>query len=96
MCTPPENFGSAKVVRWSPIDQRHNHTGACNHLVGGQTLPPASLLAICEESDGSAFFLFGCDSDWNPVTDTWHLTLDEATQQAEFEYEGVALTWIDV
>ncbi len=27
------------------------------------------------------------------ITDTWHATLEEALEQAEFEYEGVSKTW---
>ena len=34
-----------------------------------------------------------CDPAWNTVTDTWHETLEDALEQAEFEYEGVAETW---
>jgi hypothetical protein len=30
------------------------------------------------------------------VTDTWHETLDEAKEQAEYEYEGIRNTWIYV
>jgi hypothetical protein len=41
----------------------------------------------------SAYYLFGCDAEWNTVTDTWHKTLEEALEQAEFEYEGVSKTW---
>lgn len=37
--------------------------------------------------------MFGCDGDWNTVTDTWHETLEGALEQAEFEYEGVTATW---
>ena len=55
-----------------------------------------SGLAICQPTEGRDFFLFGCDGDWNVITDTWHQTLDEAKKQAEFEYEGIGKTWIDV
>ena len=34
------------------------------------------------------------DETWQPVTDTWHETLEDAKHQAEFEYEGVASTWL--
>jgi hypothetical protein len=40
-----------------------------------------------------AFYLFGCDSDWNMVTDTLHHTLKEAKEQAESEYVGSLETW---
>jgi hypothetical protein len=50
-------------------------------------------LAICRYEGEEAFYLFGCDAEWNPITDTWHPSLEEAQQQAEFEYEGVRDTW---
>jgi hypothetical protein len=50
-------------------------------------------LAICQSNDAQEFYLFGCDADWNVVTDTFHMSLDEAKEQAEFEYEGVSKTW---
>jgi len=45
---------------------------------------------------GTGIFLIGCDSEWGVVTDTWHQDLDEAKDQAEYEYEGIRHTWIDV
>ena len=53
-----------------------------------------SGLAICRVQEAEEFFLFGCDADWNVVTDTWHQSLDEAKDQAEWEYEGVNQTWV--
>ena len=40
-----------------------------------------------------AYYLFYCDAEWEPVTDTWHQTLEAAKGQAEFEYRGVTTTW---
>jgi hypothetical protein len=51
-------------------------------------------LAICQYPGMSEFYLFGCDAEWNTVTDTFHETLEEAKHQAEFEYEGTRTTWI--
>jgi hypothetical protein len=50
-------------------------------------------LAICQYSGDSAYYLFGCDEEWRPITDTWHQTVEQAKEQAEFEYEGVTRTW---
>jgi len=56
---------------------------------------PMAALAICQESE-NAFYLFGCNEQWENITDTWHQTLDETKAQAEFEYEGVSKTWINL
>lgn len=50
-------------------------------------------LAICQPSGAQEFYLFGCDSNWNVVTDTWHQSLNEAQEQAEYEYDGISKTW---
>jgi hypothetical protein len=52
-----------------------------------------SGLAICQPGTADEFYLFGCDSEWNVITDTWHKSLSEAKEQAEYEYEGVSETW---
>lgn len=83
------------MICYSPIDQRHRFTGACNQIVAGQLMGAMSGLAICQYAGDDAFYLFGCDSKWQTVTDTCHQTLDDAKHQAEFEYEGVTKTWID-
>ena len=81
---------------YSPIDARHRFTGACKQIVAGQLMGAMAGLAICQYDGDSAFYLFGCDAEWQSITDTWHQTLDDAKHQAEFEYEGVSKTWIDV
>jgi len=89
----PNEIGGATVVCFTPIDQRHRHTGNCRQIVGGVLIGPMAGLAICQYAGDTTYYLFGCDQDWRTVTDTWHQTLEEAKQQAEFEYEGVTSTW---
>lgn len=93
MDQPPEFIGGLRVVRWSLIDQRHRPTGKSPKIVDGAVWGPAFGLAICEEEGAVAYFLFGCDEQWHCVTDTWHESLDDAIEQAEFEYEGVTATF---
>ena len=89
----PERIGGARVLRWTAIDDRHKPTRNCRHIVAGEAQGPAAGLAICRYDGEEAVYLFGCDEEWNSVTDTWHETFQDALRQAEFEYEGVALTW---
>ncbi len=88
----PGTVGGAKVILYTAIDGRHRHTGNCRQFVEGVLMGPAAGLAIGQYEGEDAFYLFGCDVEWNAVTDTWHKTLEEAKQQAEFEYEGVSAT----
>ncbi|MBL9085292.1 MAG: hypothetical protein JNK76_26035 [Planctomycetales bacterium] len=89
----PAQIDGADVVCFTPIDERHRHTGNCRHNVRGELQGPAAGVAICRYAGDSGYYLFGCDETWATITDTYHDTLEEAQRQAEFEYEGVAGTW---
>lgn len=89
----PREIGGARVISYSPIDKRHHHTGNCRQIVAGVLQGPMAGLAICQYPGEDSYFLFGCDTEWQSITDTWHQTLEQAKQQAEFEYEGVSSTW---
>ena len=89
----PDTFGFGRVICYSPLDERHTFTGGCRQIVAGQLLGPMAGLVICRQPEDGGFYLFGCDDDWSIACDTWHETLNDALQQAEFEYVGVALTW---
>jgi hypothetical protein len=89
----PRVVSGAKVICFTPIDERHHHTGNCKQIVAGIVQGPAAGLAVCQYPGENCFYLFGCNAAWGSVTDTWHETLEEAKEQAEFEYEGVSATW---
>lgn len=78
---------------FTPIDERHEHTGNCRHIVAGKLIGTAIGLAICQYESENGFYLFSCDESWNTLTDTFHDTLEEAKAHAEFEYKNVNATW---
>lgn len=92
----PDTIDDARVICASPIDVHHLHTGACVHRVRGVVVGPMAGLAICQygEEDAPGFYLFGCDQEWNCITDTYHGSMDEALRQAGFEYAGIRETMI--
>lgn len=51
-------------------------------------------VAICEQTPSGPFYLFGCKEHWASVSDSFHLSLDEAKAQAEAEYPGISETWM--
>ena len=91
----PNEIGGAKVVLYTPIDDRHQLTGNCRQVVCGETMGAAAGLAICQYPGENNYYLFGCDENWNTITDTWHETLEDAKAQAEFEYMGATATWLE-
>ena len=93
MESAPKTVGGARVIQWSLIDERHRLTERTKQIVDGELQGPAAALAVCQYDGEEAYYLFGCDEKWNAVTDTWHQTLEDALQQAEFEYDGISGTW---
>ena len=93
MLPAPTIIDGAKVICFTPVDQRHHPTGKCRHIVGSIVAGPAAGLAICRDHNDAGYYLFGCDESWNSITDGWHQTVEEAKRQAEFEYTGVSETW---
>jgi len=89
----PDIMGKAKVIMFTPIDGRHALTDDCKQIVAGTPIVPIAGLAICQHASETVFYLFGCDKEWNTLTDTWHQTIQEAIEQAEFEYRGSKQTW---
>ena len=81
------------MIYYSPIDHRHRPTDKCRQIVASVLQGPIAGLAICQYPGESSYYLLGCDTEWQQVTDTWHETLEQAKEQAEFEYDGVTSTW---
>lgn len=78
-----------------------NHLRKTRHRVGGvqpdgsfaaKSLPIASWLEIVDEQEG--VYLFHYDSDGVCVADTWHQSVEEAKQQAEFEFGVDREGWV--
>ena len=59
-------------------------------------MPPAAALAVVQYPSENAYYLLYLDADGNEVTDTWHATLDDALLQAEREYAGIGVAWVEV
>jgi hypothetical protein len=57
-------------------------------------LPSPEWLEISEEDGG--YYLFHFDAGGVCFADTWHQTLDEAKQQASFEFGIESEDWSDV
>jgi hypothetical protein len=93
MNPPPKQLGGANVICYAVITSEIKPTGGCRQIVAGVLQGPASALAICQYDGENNFYLFGCDENWQDVTDTWHETLEDAKHQAEFEYTGVSNAW---
>jgi glycosyltransferase involved in cell wall biosynthesis len=89
---PPPAIDGVPVIAFAILDSRVRWTGRCRHFRNGESQPPAQALAICGGAD-SWHYLIGCSSDWQPLTETRHRTLEETKRQAEYEFAGVGGCW---
>jgi hypothetical protein len=94
--TPPKRIDDAVVVYFAQVLPGVKPTEATVHSRDGQILGRAQGLAICRYPGETSFYLFYCDEDWMVRTDTFHLTLEDAKRQAEFEYEGISMHWKEI
>lgn len=91
----PRTLDGARTVCIASIGEHQHHTGLTRHFKQGSLQGAAANLAICCYIDDpdSGFYLFGCDADWNVITDTWHESLEAAKRQARHEYENIDDAW---
>lgn len=75
-----------------------HYLGAPPELTGGddtrQEMGSPAYLVIEANPDG--VFLYRYDNNGECVGDTWHMNVDDAKHQAEYEYESLLQEWQDV
>jgi hypothetical protein len=83
----------------SPDLPTRQFVGVPPGLTGGvdqrQAMPPAKVLVLMRESDGS-IFLYRFAADGAAAGDTWHAEIAEAKGQAAFEYGNAVGVWCPV
>lgn len=90
----PSTLCGARMLRYSLIDERHELPTEYefHYVATAADRCPVHRIAICEFGDKDVH-LFGCDADWNVLTNTWHISVEDAMCQAESEYGGISKTW---
>jgi len=89
----PDIVGGAKVILFVSLNGI-NPIRRTEHIHIGKSVESTVGLAICKYDKEDGYYLFGCDSHWHSVTDTWHENIGDAIKQAEWEYEGLSGGWV--
>ena len=92
----PAKIDGAEILQYLIIDSSHKFTEQTKHYKKGELIKPMYALAICTYNEEEGFYLFGCNDEWESITDTFHDTVKDAMHQAEFEYSGTTNSWIKV
>jgi hypothetical protein len=77
----------------TPVPPRVRHYVGLPDSPDQRDLPRPSVVLIDDKPEG--FFLIRLTDDGTFCGDTWHLTVEEARGQADFEFESIA-EWRDV
>jgi hypothetical protein len=89
---------TAKVTGHLPEPKVKHYHGLPPELSGGEDfrerLEVPALILIEEKPDG--VFLLRFTANGRVVGDTWHTTIEEAQQQAHFEFANVLSNWRSV
>jgi hypothetical protein len=94
---PPNEIDDAQLIAYLVLDEnKHQRTGNTQHFVDGSLTANFHGLAICSYEGSDGYYLFYCDSSWESVTDTYHDTIADAKDQAEFEYSNTENDWVSV
>ena len=85
-----------KRLKADVVASTGNTTHAVGKLVDGkpmidEQIPVPAWVEIAEDDGG--FFLMHYDEEGTCIADTWHQSLDEAKEQAEFEFGISASGW---
>jgi len=91
MTPAPSEIDGARVIATAVVGKGVRPTGGTTHTSPDGLIPPANALAIVSVEAG--VYLFYCDQQWQVLADTWHLSVENAKAQAEFEYAGVSKVW---
>jgi len=83
--------GEATIVREVALARHHVATGKTRHYRDGALLDRPVRLIIVRFSDG--YNLIHLDSQGGEMTDTFHETVDEAMDQASFEFSIKPEEW---
>ena len=91
--TVPREIGRAKVIYYTTIDDRHIVTGNTRHYHNNRLLDKSKWLAICKYDKDEGYYIFQGHGENDDLSDTYHETLDDAIQQAEYEFIGISKTF---
>lgn len=75
------------------LGEGHQPTGKTRHYSGGTECPKPSELRIVQYLNDPGIYLFYCDDAGREVTDTYHDSVEQAKDQAEFEFKVKPTEW---
>ena len=88
----PIGVGSQEFIITALVDNNCKHTKNCTHSINGKVLGKAKWIGITKPDELGSCYLFMCYAD-GFLSDSVFESLEEAKEQAEWEYEGISINW---
>ncbi|MDY7094506.1 MAG: hypothetical protein SX243_16160 [Acidobacteriota bacterium] len=76
----------SRPLRYVHLGPQHRPTGKTRHSLGASELPPPTELRIVQYTEDPGYYLLYFDDQGEELTDTYHDSLNEAMEQAEWEF----------
>ena len=88
-----ENTSGFSILRKVTLSRDQVSTGKTVHISGGEELHAPSKLQITQYPDDKGYYLIYLDSSGDEMTDTYHDTIEEAMEQAKWEFNVTVDDW---
>ena len=75
------------------LGAEHREVGRTLHSNGATVLPRAQTLVVAGFEESGEYYLLHFDETGKELTDTFHESIEEAFQQAEFEFDIKPHEW---
>ena len=76
------------------LGPKHVRTGRTKHRSGSMELPAPAALRISQYPGDAGFYLLHLSADGDEITDTYHPTLGDALEQANWEFGADTDDWV--
>jgi hypothetical protein len=77
----------------------NHYRGLPPEVTGGidyRTELPRAVVIVLDQTDTEEVYLYRYDATGAFITDTWHASIEDAREQAQFEYDKALGMWLDV
>ena len=86
-------MSSEKELFKVTLTEKHRPTGRTVHTSNGGLIRVPSALAIVQLAEDPGVYLYYLDSNQKELTDTYHSTIEQAKNQALFEFGVEESDW---
>lgn len=81
------------ILKKVELKEKHKRTGKTRHYRKSEILSSPKYLYIVQYEEDEGYYLLHIDGEGNELTDTFHETLNDAFEQAKWEFNIFEAEW---